>query len=173
MPKCATAILDVPRKLSRGRVVMYSVFGDESHDEKNERVFAVAGLFGSDEDWKQLRAKWINRTGGKNFHAAACETGKGDYAGAPDVENKALYKDLTQLLCASRLMGFGAAIDLAGHRLHFPDIPVDIPYYWCFRKVVHQCGKWTRWSVPQDTVKFTFDQRKESDYNAGVLYNYM
>jgi hypothetical protein len=31
---------------------MYSVFGDESHDETKSRVFAVAAIFGSEDDWE-------------------------------------------------------------------------------------------------------------------------
>jgi hypothetical protein len=33
---------------------MLHAYLDESHDAKAERVFAVAGVFGSDEQWKQL-----------------------------------------------------------------------------------------------------------------------
>jgi hypothetical protein len=35
---------------------------------------------------------------------------------------------------------------------------------------IAECGNWTRWSIPQDEVEFTFDQRIESNYNGGVLY---
>src|ERR1035437_1693861 len=63
MPKCTTAIPISLLQVSRGRVVMYSVFGDESHDEKRQRVFAVAGLFGSHEDWAQIEARWLAACG--------------------------------------------------------------------------------------------------------------
>lgn len=154
-------------------MVLYSAFGDESHDEANARVFAVAGLFGSEDDWNSHNGKWLARTGGKIFHASDCETDQGDFAGIDHAENMRLYKDLTQILCASRIMGYGMAIDLAGWREFFPGVLDDVPYYRSFREVVLRCGNWARWVIPQGTVKFTFDSRIESNYNAGVLYTYM
>ena len=70
-------------------------------------------------------------------------------------------------------MGHGSAIDLAGHKEFFPLAPEDIPYYQCFRDVVHKCGEWSDMVIPKGTVKFTFDQWLETNYNAGMLYNYM
>jgi hypothetical protein len=155
------------------RAVVYTVFGDESHDEASARVFAVAGLFGSEDDWGAFNAKWSARTGGKVFHAADCETDKGDYGSSPHPDNLRLYKDLVHILADSKILGFGTAMDLAGWREFFPGVPEDIPYYRCFRDVVLKCGDWTRWAIPRGTVKFTFDQRIESNYNAGILYTHM
>jgi len=64
----------------RGRYVaiMLSVFGDESADETQQRVFAVAGVIGSEGAWAELEAKWVTRNGGIPFHAADCESGHGD-----------------------------------------------------------------------------------------------
>jgi hypothetical protein len=157
----------------RCRVVVYAVFGDESHDETKARVFAVAGVFGSDDQWKQLKTKWLGRTGGRIFHASDCETNQGDFASTSNSDNKLLYKDLTVLLAESGLLGYGVAIDLAGHHQFFPDVPADIPYFICFRDVICQCTEWARMSVPHDSLKFTFDIRQESNYNAGALYDYM
>jgi hypothetical protein len=115
-------------------VRLYSVFGDESAEESKERVFAVAGVFGSDSDWRNLGDAWLERTKGRIFHAADCETNQGDYSDRSNTENKDLYKDLTKLVCNSKLMGRGHAIGLAGWHKFFPRQPGDIPYYTCFRK---------------------------------------
>lgn len=152
---------------------MYRVFGDESTDETKARVFSVAGVFGGEGEWDEVKNAWLNRTGGKVFHATDCETNQGDFSEGTDAENKALYKDLTQILCRSRLMGRAHAIDLAGWRTFFPDALEDVPYYTCFRNVVHDCGKLALLSIPQDKIEFTFDNRQETNYNAGVLYSYM
>jgi len=64
-------------------------------------------------------------------------------------------------------------MDLAGYYEFFGDTPADIPYYRCFRDVVYQSGKWAKWAIPSDTAEFHFDQRVESDYNAGVLYGHI
>jgi hypothetical protein len=153
--------------------VVYSVFGDESADETKQRVFAVAGIFGSEDDWSTLKDPWVERNGGQVFHATDCESDKDIYADRPHSENQKLYADCVRLLRRSKLMGFAAVIDLAGHRAYFPDAPEDVPYFKCFYEVVHTCGKWAKWSIPQGTVEFTFDSRRQSDYTAGVLYDYM
>lgn len=152
---------------------MLQVFGDESHDPKSERVFAVAALFGTEEQWADFRKAWAARLGGRIFHASDCETDHGEFADTPHEENLRLYADLTKILAASKLLGFGSAMDLKAHNEFFAGTPVDIPYYRCFRDVVWQCGKWAKWAIPADTAEFHFDQRVESDYNAGVLYDHI
>lgn len=149
------------------------MYGDESADETKARVFAVSGVFGSDQDWDDLKRPWIERTGGKIFHTSDCETNQGEFSKTSDTENKKLYKDLTQLLCKSRLMGKSHAIDMAAWRGNFPDALEDMPYLICFRNVVYDCGGLAYLSVPKDGVEFTFDQHPETEYNAGVLYTYM
>ncbi len=152
---------------------MYAVHGDESADETKARVFAVSGVFGSTEDWDDLKSAWVERTGGRIFHATECETNQGIFSETSNSENKALYKELTQLLCKSRLMGKSHAIDMAAWRTHFDGALEDMPYLTCFRNVVYDCGRLAYLSVPQDTVEFTFDQHPETEHNAGVLYTYM
>jgi len=62
---------------------------------------------------------------------------------------------------------------LGAWRGHFPLVPEDVPYLSCFRNVVHRCGDLARLAIQQDKVEFTFDQRLETNYNAGELYSYM
>jgi len=40
---------------------VYNVYGDESYDEKKEKVFAVAGVFGSDFEWARELMKDAER----------------------------------------------------------------------------------------------------------------
>lgn len=152
---------------------MLQVFGDESHDPKSERVFAIAALFGTEQRWAEFKGPWEERLQGRVFHATDCETDHGDFADSDHFENLKLYADLTKILASSHLMGFGSAMDLAGYLEFFPDRPADIPYYRCFRDVVFQCGKWAKWAIPSDEAQFYFDQRVESDYNAGVLHGHI
>lgn len=153
--------------------LVYSVFGDESSDETKSRVFAVAGVFGGDRDWKSVGDAWLDRMGGIIFHAAQCETDQGDFQKNTHADNQALYKDLTQIICRSGLMGRSLTMNVAGWRAQFPLVPNSIPYLACFRNVVHRCGDLARVMVPQDKVEFTFDNRHETEYNAGLLYSYM
>jgi len=54
---------------------MLQVFADESHDPKEQRVFAVAGLFGTKQRWAELKLRWLDRLGGRIFHATDCTSG--------------------------------------------------------------------------------------------------
>jgi hypothetical protein len=68
--------------------IVLSVFGDESADETKQRVFAVAGVVGNEDQWAALEAAWIARTGGIPFHAKDCESDQGDYADKDHQENQ-------------------------------------------------------------------------------------
>ncbi len=146
---------------------MLSVFGDESADGAKQRVFAVAGVIGSEDMWQQLEAEWITRTNGTPFHARDCDSDQEDYANVPHAENKALYRELVIMLANSGLGGWGFAIDLAAQRRVFPDAP-DISYYKGFLEVLQAMRNCA--FNNQETVKFTFDMRRESEHNAGLLY---
>lgn len=86
---------------------MILVYGDDSAGEKKERVCAVGVVIGTEDRWKDLEEKWLERTGGIPFHANECESDRGDYANRPHEANKTLYRDLTTLLVESELGGWG------------------------------------------------------------------
>ena len=153
--------------------VLYTVYGDESSDDTKSRVFAVAGVFGSEKDWAEIKRAWLERAGGVIFHASDCETDQGDFAKNSHAENLVLYRDLSQLLAKSNLMGRGHAMDMAAWHKYFAGGAEEIPYLTCFRNVVYECGKLADMCVPGDEVEFTFDGRPETEYNAGLLYDYM
>ncbi len=152
--------------------VFLSGFGDDSADETRKRVFAVASVVADDSAWESLERKWLDRTGGIPFHATDCDSDQGDYATIPHTENKRLYKDLSILLAESGVWGFGAAADLAGHDEFFPGVHPEMSYHNCFQKVVnfwvHRAADWKA-----KHIKFSFDARIQSDFNAGYLYSMM
>lgn len=97
-----------------------------------------------------------------------CESDHGDYAATSHLDNQKLYRDLTGMLAASGLCGFGFAIDLIAQQNVFPGSP-DIAYYKGFAEVLEAMTAFgMRYG---ELVKFTFDTRKESEFNAGVLYD--
>jgi|SRR5579864_2521743 len=155
---------------------MLSVFGDESHDASRARVFAVAGLLGDGSEWAEFRKKWNDRINGMTFHAADCESGYGDFRKMSEVDRLQLHRDLTKIITDSRLMGYGSAIDLAGCRRVAPtvlnDFP-DMPYYDCFLKTVIYLSDLASVFVPRDRLEFTFDQHRETQYNASLLCNWI
>jgi hypothetical protein len=152
--------------------VVLSVFGDESADETKQRVFAVSGIVGTESEWKLAEQAWVDRTGGKVFHAADCEYEK----------QFDLYKDLTQILAKGYVAGIGIALDLISLREFLPDILPDAGYYVCFHKVIAAMAQMARdWNErvaanpecgdEQVQLEFTFDHRIESKQNAGRLYS--
>ena len=110
------------------------------------------------------------------FHAADCESGYGDFRDMPELDRLQLHRDLTQLLANSALMGYGQAIDLAGCYRVIPsvlkDFP-DMPYYDCFLRAIKYLSDLAGAYVPRDRTQFTFDQHRTTQYNAGLLYDWL
>lgn len=155
---------------------MLTVYADESHDETRQRVFSVAGLLGNAADWSPAKKRWLERTGGKPFHAADCES---EYANHPDrqlhKENLCLYGDLAKILAKSNLMGFGAALDLPGWRMALPpkEKASEHAYYKCFSEVVIYFARMACLSVPPERVEFVLDRNLERWFTASKLYAFM
>jgi hypothetical protein len=154
--------------------MMYSAFGDESHDDTKKRVFSVGALFGDDEDWNTLVPLWIDRTGGKAFHATDCDSDQGAHAGDSHRSNKRLYADLTKIIAKSKLLGYAATVNLTDYSRIFPN-PFDPndPYYLCFSDVIFNLVEIGYLCVPQGKTKFAFDNNFDVDYNAAQLFYYM
>jgi hypothetical protein len=155
---------------------MLSAFGDESHDSTKERIFAVAGLLGDGNQWASFRQAWNARLNGLVFHAADCESGYGDFHGMPEADRHRLHRDLTRMVAGSGLLGYGHVIDLAGCRAVVPDVLKefpDMPYYDCFLKTVIKLSDFAAHFIPRAKVEFTFDQHKETQYNASLLYEWI
>lgn len=156
-------------------VLMFLVYGDESLDEKKERVCAVAGLVGLEDSWAALESKWKALHGEVPFHANNCESDQGDYepkpggdADANHRKNQELYKQSAILLMESNIGGYGAAYDLAAQRQAFPEPYAPPVYYQPFLEVMEAMVHFA--NNRNDQVKFIFDSRAESEHNAGLLY---
>lgn len=104
---------------------MIYAYGDDGADEKRERVIAVAVVAGNEEWWQDIEDQWVVRCGGIPFHATDCESDHGDYKSTPHTENKAMYRDLTGILAASKVGGIGIAIDLTAQKKILPQSLLD------------------------------------------------
>lgn len=151
--------------------VMYTAYGDESADETKQRVFAIGGLFGYKSDWDLFRGKWTNRTGGKVFHAAECDSNQGDYEHTSNDENKKLYADLSNIIAESNLIGRAIAINLVEYKETLGPMLDKEPYYLCFVDVVIHLARQAVVCIPRDRIKFTFDRNTQIEYSAGALYD--
>lgn len=144
-------------------IVTPKLYGDESSDQKKQRVFAVSGVFGSEEEWEPAIRKWLFRNRGLEFHAVECS----------DID---LYSDLTDILAESQLGGVSVSIDLRSHKKYLSDTIWGIEYYKCFIDVVSSVATMVKRfnDDPGENVdakiEFTFDSRKESDGSAAIVY---
>ena len=167
-------LLEAPKARGRLVAVLYNVFGDESTDEDHQRVYAVAGLIGSETDWDKTVEAWTARTGGLTFHAVDCETDQNEFAKFTHRENLALYKDLSKILAASRLMGYGCAMSLEDFDILFAPMMRNNGYYLCFRTVVLYMVQIGRTMIPRPTeIKFTFDHNEPIEVNAAKIYDFV
>jgi len=151
---------------------VYTAYGDESADETKQRVFAVAGLFGTKTEWRDLRKKWIDRTKGKIFHASDCDSNNGDIKQTSNDENKKLYADLAKILGDSKLIGAAAAVSLPDYQDILAKRVDDHPYYICFYSVIGALASDSAVSIPRGVIKFILDRNLEIQYNAAKLYDH-
>lgn len=168
--------LDSIRDARRHKRVIYvlSAFGDESYDDGKKRVFAVAAIFGEQHQWDALEAKWRARLPpGVDFHTTDCDSDLGDFKQFSHQENKALYRDLTQLLAHSQLLGYGVALDLISQDIYMKGLLDESAYYKAFGETIIYFAHRASFLVPREKVKFTFDRRLEIEFNATQLYDYM
>jgi hypothetical protein len=152
---------------------MLTVYADESSDGKQERVFAIGGLIGTQEEWDSIEPIWLNRTGGVEFHATDCEANRRDFRNNTPEENRALYKDLIKILAQSPLWGLGNAIDIQAYKKTVPHTLDVAPYFQCFLNVVDRIAQIGSVYIPRQKVEFIFHRRPETEYNAFYLYDFL
>lgn len=170
-PPTAPEIKEARKK--RPVAIMLTVYADESSDGKQERIFAIGGLIGTQEEWDSVEGIWLERTGGTEFHATDCEANRGAFKNNSPEENRALYKDLTKILAQSPLWGFGNAIDIQAYKETIPNTLDVAPYFQCFLNVVDRIAQIGSVYIPQQKVKFIFHRRFETQYNAFYLYDFL
>lgn len=152
-------------------IMILSVFGDESSDERQERVFTVSGVCGTSAEWSLAIKEWMQITKGEEFHASDWET-----AGRHDE-----YCALAESLGRGIVAGFTVSLDLISFSEIFPNRLRDTGYYQCFSKILDvytsNAAQWNNRVAadpscgdPSFELEFTFDHRKASQGNAGTLY---
>jgi hypothetical protein len=158
--------------------VLLTVVGDESHDEKEQRVFAVAALMAPEDVWIASEAWWESLMEGEVFHGARFET-EFAHDKATDRHKQRLrrYAELAQLVSRCGVVGVGVAIDLAGYRAAFPGTPRESAYLKCFSEVVialveqvQRFNKNANSAGRCTEVRFVFDERRKTQFNAALLH---
>jgi hypothetical protein len=152
-------------------IMMYCAYGDESTDDTQSRVYAVAAVFGHQSDWDEIKPLWENRLGGKLFHAVDVEFGQNDFSDLKPGEGRRLYRDVVKIVCASKLIGLGLAINIAEYREVFPGDFDDAPYLWLFGDAVSAMSDLASMAIPPSPVEVVFDRNQNVEYNAALLYD--
>jgi hypothetical protein len=156
---------------------MFTVYGDESSDGKQERVFAAAGVIGTQEIWDSLEPFWRERTGGVPYHATDCLAGRGAYKGWSKEKRYSLHNDLAGLIADFPIVGNAFAIDLGSFAEIMPELKKAEPFLYCFSHMVAgACAIIGGYNTIQKTdedrqrAKFVFHANNDK-YNAGYLYS--
>jgi hypothetical protein len=158
-------------------VITLKVYADESADETGSRVFTVAAVVGTDDEWAEAMRHWLRRTRGLPFHANKCEFQHAKTDPSKHEENLALYRDLTTILVESHLVGLAVSLDLQSRAQCMPEVPAGIGYHKCFMDVLLNLGQIARKfnedpNESQDAhLEFIFASRAESDGAAGTVYS--
>lgn len=170
-----TLTIDEIKQQRKKRLVItvLNVFGDESHDEKEQRVYTVSGIAGTQEERDALTTTWNKRIRGIPFHSADCEAGRGPYEKIPKSDRLELYADLVNMFAQTNLMGFAATVDLQGFKYYFPKILPTEAYHLCFRKVITYFAQMGYMLIPQERVNFIFDINSKIQYSTVKLFEWI
>lgn len=152
---------------------MLVAYGDDSSDERRNRVFAAATIVGTQDEWDAFEVSWRRWNGDRPFHATDCDCDRGDFKDTDHESNKALYARNVRLLVSSPFIGSGIAISIADFVELFPDAVDEWPYYLCFSGAVARAAAVGRLSIPPENVKVIFDRNFDREYNTGRLYDFM
>jgi hypothetical protein len=86
---------------------MIIAYGDDSSDNTKSRVFAASTVFAKEEDWNNFTQRWKERKRARPFHAADCESDKGDFKRTSHDDNQKLIAANVRLFVNGSLMGAG------------------------------------------------------------------
>ncbi len=155
---------------------MITVYGDDSSDEQQKRVFTVAALVGRQEVWDSLEPYWKEKTGGVQYHATYCLAGSGAYRGWSKEKSYCLHNDLTRLIIEFPIVGQAFVMDLPSFAEVFHGVKRTDRFLYCFAHMLGgACALIRSYNAihEQDLktrrAKFVFDSDNDK-FNAGYLY---
>jgi hypothetical protein len=155
---------------------MITVYGDDSSDGQQKRVFAVAALVGRQEVWDSLEPYWKEKTGGVQYHATDCLAGSGAFKGWSKEKRYSLHNDLTRLIIEFPIVGHAYVMDLPSFAEVFHGVTRTDCFLYCFAHMLGgACAIIRSYNVlhEQDQktqrAKFVFDWDNDK-FNAHKLY---
>jgi hypothetical protein len=156
---------------------MITVYGEDSSDGQQKRVFAVAALVAKQEVWDSLEPHWKEKTGGLQYHATDCLAGFGTYKEWSEEKRYLLHNDLTRLITDFPIVGCAYVMDLPSFVEVFHGVTRTNRFLHCFAHMLGGACTLIRsynaiHEQDQDAqrAKFVFDSDNDK-VNAGNLYS--
>jgi len=152
--------------------VMFTSFGDESYDERKERVYAIGTVFGTNQEWTALQCAWLKRTCGVPIHAAELESDRGYFESFSHAQNLELYRDLITIIAQSKVGSHSVSMDLRNMKALFPGALKQQSYFWCYNEAMIACAERIKPASMND-LEIVFDRHPENETAASMLYDSM
>jgi len=171
-----------PKDEARVFAMMIAAYNDESGDK---RTFAVSGLIGILPEFVELERLWTLKLEEHclpEFHAAKCEARLEPFNAYEREQRDLFQRDFCGLIAARKIWGFCTAIWQAAYQERWGEFEVHRvvsagdfthPYFLAFQ---HQI-EWLCKQVDNggfahnEPIAFVFDQQKEFEGRAKVLYD--
>lgn len=158
--------------------VLLSIYGDESSDERQEKVWTVVGVIGTSNEWGLLEEAWRTRTGGLEFHACD-ESEFSPHSKTPDPEKHQerldLYRDLVKIVVDSYVAGLCVSLDVVAYEETFGTGIQDIGYYSSLTAIIDNAAtlaqRFNAQGPESVEIEFVFDQRVGSEENVLKAYS--
>ncbi len=150
---------------------------DESHDEKSERVYVVAGYFADESVWADFTRHWakaLEESGLISFHQSECVGGQGEFENISFEEREELQQKFIKIIVDTPLIGAVGGILLEPYNKILPRIKasrtiapgrsvsgsLEDPYFLAFQFAVELVAKNAEnHGIPSDeTIAFIFDR---------------
>lgn len=137
-------------------------YGDESSDEKAERVFLVCAVIGLEPEWQRVEQEWRDLLGNRVFHSR-------------NWRDAATFDTLVALVGESSLFSVVGWLDLKAEATRFPDRLRGVSYLTCFTTVLLEAGVFVEEMAKaleeQFCIELVFDHRKQSETAAAMNYS--
>ena len=157
--------------------VLMSIYGDESSDARQEKVWTVVGIAGTCDEWSLLEQAWEARTDGIEFHACD-ESEFSPHSKTPDPrkhqERLDLYRDLVTLVVESHVAGLCVSLDVQAYEDVFGTGIHDIGYYSSLTAIIDNAAtmakRFNEKGPESIEIEFVFDRRTGSEANVKEAY---
>jgi hypothetical protein len=153
---------------------------DESRDRKGEHIFVVAGWVSRQKEWQDIESKWMRRLereddpepmkyySEKEFRALNGQFERFRKYPAPKGREAArrIRDDLSDILCKSKVAGFGLGVLLKDYRdirksVRARKVLLPDPYIQAYQQIMILVAAKVKEQLPNDWVAFLCDEHNK------------